>query len=253
MPRFFLPPERFSDDAIDAVVEVDGENARHISLSLRMKVGDRLTLSDGRGREYSATIIAMTAKTVSVKIDTVCESQNESPVKIKLYQGIAKGDKMDSVIQKAVELGVSEIIPVDCQRCIAKIGSDAADKKVARWQKIADEAAGQCGRGALPIVHKPMKYADAVLRAETDECSLICYEGEGTKPLRLILPPDPPATLSFFIGPEGGFDIAEVGFAQQHGILLAGLGRRILRTETASSFVLSVLTFVYEMPNMLKI
>lgn len=251
MPRFFLPPECIAGEA--STVEIDGENARHISLSLRMKVGDRITLCNGEGKEYQSTITAITAKTVSVQVESVCDSQNESPVRTRLYQGIAKGDKMDSVIQKAVELGVSEIVPVDCRRCVAKIDRDSADKKLKRWQKIADEAAGQCGRGLLPKVYAPMKFADAVMHAAQDECALICYEGEGTKPLGELLPLDPPATLSFFIGPEGGFDLSEVALAEQHGLLLAGLGRRILRTETASAFMLSALTFAYEMPRLTKI
>lgn len=251
MPRFFLPPERFSE-AIDGTLVIDGENARHISLSLRMKVGDRLTLSDGEGKEYGALITAITASTVGVQVESVCDSRNESPVKISLYQGIAKGDKMDGIIQKAVELGVNEIIPVDCRRSVAKIASDSVEKKLRRWQKIADEAAGQCGRGKLPKVRMPMKYTDALKAAAADELALICYEGEGTEPLSLLLPTDPPATLSFFIGPEGGFEPSEFEQAKALGLLPAGLGRRILRTETASSFVLAALTFAYEMPRMLK-
>lgn len=250
MPRFFLPPECFDGDV--RTVTIDGENARHISLSLRMKVGDLLTLCDGRGSEYRAVISAMTSTTVSAEINEVNTSTNESPVHITLYQGIAKGDKMDSIVQKAVELGVHEIVPVECKRCIAKIDSGAAAKKMARWQKIADEAAGQCGRGLLPKVYLPMKFADAVDRASADELSLICYEKAGTKPLSLLLPADPPKRLSFFIGPEGGFEEAEVGLAEGKGAFAAGLGNRILRTETASSFVLSALTFAYEMPILLK-
>lgn len=252
MPRFFLPPDQFPDNADHAIVDIDGENARHISLSLRMKVADRLTLCDGAGREFDAEIIAMTAQTVSVRIETVRSSLNESPVRITLYQGIAKGDKMDSIIQKAVELGMSEIVPVECQRSVAKIGSDSVEKKVKRWQKIADAAAGQSGRGLLPKVHPPMKFANAVERAASDECALLCYEGEGTQPLSLCLPPEAPATLSFFIGPEGGFEYTEVELAGRFGLVSVGLGRRILRTETASSFVLSALCLTYEMPNLLK-
>lgn len=251
MPRFFLSHECFAEGA--STVTIDGENARHISLSLRMKVGDPLTLCDGQGREYSATINAMTSTTVSAEIGAVTDSPNESPIHITLYQGIAKGDKMDSIVQKAVELGVHEIVPVDCKRSIAKIDAASAAKKVARWQKIADEAAGQCGRGLLPKVHMPLKFCDAVDRAAADELSLICYEKAGTKPLTLLLPADPPKTLSFFIGPEGGFEGSEVELAEGENVLAAGLGRRILRTETASSFVLSALTFAYEMPILLKI
>ncbi len=252
MPRFFLSPELLrSAAAQSAPVEIGGENARHISLSLRMKTGDRLLLCDGEGMEYDAAITAITSQAVTVQIDREYPSRSESPVASVLYQAIVKGDKMDTVIQKAVELGVSEIVPVETLRCVAKISPEAAEKKILRWQKIADEAAGQSGRGVLPKVHWPMNFSDAAKRAtqtvwDESRVALICYEGEENQTLKTLLPPAPPKQVSFFIGPEGGFEPTEIELAARLGILPAGLGRRILRTETASSFVLSSLCYVYE-------
>ena len=153
---------------------------------------------------------------------------------------------MDTIIQKAVELGVTCIVPVTTSRCIMKMG-DNADKKIARWQKIANEAAGQCGRGVLPAVGMPVSFKEAVKMAKSDALSLFCYEELGkTKPLPILLPDAPPATLSFFIGPEGGFSPEEAELAMGAGILPCGLGPRILRTETASGYLLAALSCRYE-------
>ena len=153
---------------------------------------------------------------------------------------------MDTIIQKAVELGVSKIVPVATARCIMKMG-DNGDKKIARWQKIANEAAGQCGRGVLPEVTAPVSFKEAVATAKSDELSLFCYEELGkTKSLSVLLPETPPKTISFFVGPEGGFDPREAQMAEEAGVQLCGLGPRILRTETASGYVLAAISFFYE-------
>ncbi len=243
MPRFFLSPQLLG--GADAVT-ITGEDARHISLSLRMRVGDVITLCDGRGTEYDGTLRALSPTAVEVALSAPKSSRTELPVAVTLYQGLAKGDKMETVIQKAVELGTSAIVPVTTARCIMKMG-DQPDKKIARWQKIATEAAGQCGRGVLPQIMPPMRFADAIRLAAADDLSLFCYEKLGeTKSLSAILPDSPPPTLSFFVGPEGGFDAAEADAAAALGIQLCGLGPRILRTETASGYVLAALSARYE-------
>ena len=246
MPRFFLPPAAFEGVSAGDIVTITGDDARHISLSLRMRVGDGVTLCDGEGVEYDGTLLSLTPTAVEVEISEPKTSTREMPVAVTLYQGLAKGDKMDTIIQKAVELGVTKIVPVATARCIMKMG-DNADKKIARWQKIANEAAGQCGRGNLPEVTSPVSFKEAVEAAKSDELSLFCYEELGkTKALSALLPKVPPNTLSFFVGPEGGFDPREAQMAEEAGILLCGLGSRILRTETASGYVLAAISFRYE-------
>jgi 16S rRNA (uracil1498-N3)-methyltransferase len=246
MPRFFLPPDAFAGRADGGSVTIVGDDARHISLALRMRVGDVVTLCDGKGMEYDGTLLSLTPTAVEVEISAPRTSTREMPVAVTLYQGLAKGDKMDTIIQKAVELGVSRIVPVTTARCIMKMG-DNADKKIARWQKIANEAAGQCGRGVLPLVTAPVSFREAVAQASADELSLFCYEELGkTKALSALLPETSPQTLSFFVGPEGGFDPREAEMAEEAGVKLCGLGPRILRTETASGYVLAALSVRYE-------
>lgn len=246
MPRFFLSPAAFEGASAGDTVTITGDDARHISLALRMRTGDAVTLCDGRGMEYDGTLISLAPTAVEIEISAPRKSTREMPVRVTLYQGLAKGDKMDTIIQKAVELGVSRIVPVTSARCIMKMG-DNADKKIARWQKIANEAAGQCGRGVLPQVTVPLSFREAVKAATADELSLFCYEElHLTKPLSALLPETPVQSLSFFVGPEGGFDPAEATLAIESGLQLCGLGPRILRTETASGYVLAALSVQYE-------
>lgn len=246
MPRFFLPPAAFAGTSAGDIVTVSGEDARHISLALRMRTGDAVTLCDGAGVEYDGTLVSLTPTAVEVEISAPRTSTREMPVRVTLYQGLAKGDKMDTIIQKAVELGVSRIVPVTTVRCIMKMG-DNQGKKIARWQKIANESAGQCGRGILPEVTAPVTFKEALVAARADELSLFCYEEFGkTKPLSTLLPATLPVSLSFFVGPEGGFDPREAEAAVEADVLLCGLGPRILRTETASGYVLAALSLQYE-------
>lgn len=244
MPRFFLPSDSFLNDP----VVITGADAHHISHSLRMRVGDPITLCDMRLCEYSCEIVAMTSESVSARVISKCRSKSEMPCRVVLYQGIAKGDKMDSIIQKAVELGVHTVVPVECDRCIAKINADSAKKKRERWQKIAAEAAGQCGRGIMPSVEYAVSFAEAVRQMKECELSFVCYEGQTSKTLRQLAPADKaPQSVAFLIGPEGGISLPEVELAAREGIALCGLGKRILRTETASGYVLSSLSFLYEL------
>lgn len=242
MPRFFLPASRFSEDPI----VIDGEDARHISLSLRMAVGDSLTLSDRQGMDYHCTIVGMDKKNVYARVEQASPCESEPPCNITLYQCLAKGDKMDTIIQKAVEYGATAIVPVESRCCVAKLPPDSLDRKLMRWQKIADEAAGQCGRGILPKVNRPMSYDEAVRMAAKSDLAFICYEGDETLPLPRILAGDCPKSLSFLVGPEGGISQEEVAVAKSAGLALCGLGKRILRTESASGFVLAAVSVRWE-------
>lgn len=243
MPRFFLPKTALEADF--AVIE--GEDARHISLSLRMATGDRLTLCDGQGNDYRGRIRSMDARSVTVEILGSCRCPAEMPAFVTLYQCISKGERMDYAVQKAVEAGVGAIVPVESRRCVAKIPPEGIEKKIARWQKIANEAAGQSGRGILPKVEPPIPFDPAIRRMASDPLALLCYEDPDTRPLGTLLPENPPERLSFLIGPEGGIDPNEAEAAKAAGIALCGLGKRILRTESAAPYFLACLAMKWEL------
>jgi 16S rRNA (uracil1498-N3)-methyltransferase len=162
---------------------------------------------------------------------------------------LPKGDKLDTIIQKAVECGASEIIPFQSERCIVKIKNDSEDRKNQRRQKISEEAAKQCGRSVIPEIKSAVGFADALKMASESELFLFCYEGDGTLQLGKILRgyQELPGTISIMIGSEGGFSIDEVEKAKNAGAVLTGLGNRILRTETASGFVLACLVCASEL------
>ena len=246
MPRFFVRSER----VVDNTVSIIGEDAHHIARSLRMAVGDSLTVCDMQGNEYSCTIKSFDEdKEVLADILSVKHSQNEPKIFIRLFQALPKGDKLDTIIQKAVECGASEIVPFQSERCIVKIKNDSEDRKNQRRQKISEEAAKQCGRSVIPEIKSAVGFAEAVKMASASELFLFCYEGDGTVPLGKILREykEPPATVSIMIGSEGGFAIDEVEKAKNSGAVLTGLGSRILRTETASGFVLACLVCASEL------
>jgi 16S rRNA (uracil1498-N3)-methyltransferase len=172
----------------------------------------------------------------------------ESPVKIRLYQSVPKGDKFEYIVQKAVELGVSEIVPVYSSRCIVKPDAKSEEKRIARLGRIAEEAAKQCGRGIIPRVLPHMRYADAVKNC--GENAFVCYEDEKAFSLKAYLQDFSEKggkTLAFFVGPEGGYAAEEIALAAEYGIASVKLGARILRSETASGFVLSSITYAFEL------
>ncbi|MCI8554387.1 MAG: 16S rRNA (uracil(1498)-N(3))-methyltransferase [Clostridiales bacterium] len=246
MPRFFLDLALLAtaapvqgEQATPARVPVTGADARHIRGALRMRCGDRLTLCDGAGNDYFCEITGFGEELVELRVlyrtPTVCEPT----VKITLYQGLPKADKMEWIIQKAVELGVSRIVPVETARCVARL-SGREEKKQARWQRIADEAAGQCGRGMLPPVHSPLDWRRALEDMTAAGLpSIVCYEGGG-EPLSALVTPQTRG-LSLFIGPEGGFEPEEVEALKERGARAATLGKRILRCETAPLAALAAL------------
>ncbi len=248
MARFFL--SRDTMDLEHGIILITGDDAHHIAYSLRMAVGDALTVCDMQKTEYLCEISEIRPKHVTLSIKETRQSDTELPISLHLYQSIPKGDKMDYIVQKAVELGVSEITPVQSARCIAKYDAKGAGNKCRRWQKIAEEAAKQCGRGCVPTVHAPISFALAC-DAVREIPSIFCYEGDGTQSLKAIMKTLTGEHLStcvaFFIGPEGGYDIKEVERAKAQGMYLAGLGKRILRCETASGFVLSAITYEIEL------
>ena len=231
MPRFFL------DETIGDTVTITGGDARHIALSLRMQTGDALTLCNGRGTDYACRITALSPESVTLAVEETTDSKSEPSVAVTLYQGLPKGDKLELIVQKAVELGVTRIVPVVTARSIAR-ESARDQKKTARLQKIANEAAGQSGRGILPTVEAPVSFAAAAARM-AGENTVVLYECGGA-PLREMVK-DAPQTLSLFVGPEGGIDEAEQQRLATLGAQSVTLGPRILRTETAGLCALAAL------------
>lgn len=225
MPRFFqsgLQPT-------DTHITIDGQDAKHIACSLRMTVGETLTVCNGAGWDFDCEITDITPDTVTLTVNAVTKNDSEPACEITLYQGYPKADKMEWIIQKSIELGVCRIVPVVTSRSIAK-PQDKADKKTARWQKIADSAAEQSGRGILPTVEPPISFAAAATRM-ANENTVVFFECGG-EPLRTLLA-DKPSALSVFIGPEGGIAPAELETLVKGGAKVASLGKRILRCETA--------------------
>lgn len=227
MPRFFKSMP--TPAAVGDVVLIDGQDAVHLQRSLRLHVGDEVLVCDGRSTEYDTVIVSFDESGAHLEVTAVRPSEAEPTLKLTLYQGLPKGDKLEWIIQKAVELGVTDIVPVEMSRSIAKIG-DKADKKVKRWQTIADEAASQSGRGILPTVHAPVRFLDILPRL-ADTPAVVCYEGGG-EPFPSLIAPDQTA-LSLIIGPEGGIAPEETEALFAVGVKAATLGPRILRCETA--------------------
>ena len=255
MPRFFVSPDAVDCVSVDAdgtphgTISVTGDDAAHITKVLRMKPGERVTVCDLAGHDYETAVIS-TGNTVTLDILGVKASENEPPYRAVVYQSLVRGDRFDTVLQKATELGASAIVPVLTSRCTVKLEIGSADcrKKLERWQRIVYEAAKQCGRGIIPTVLEPMKYRDAAVEAARADLPLFCYEGEGTLPLPQCMEAvGHPETVSIMIGPEGGYAEDEAAYAAEAGMVMTGLGKRILRTETAPAFVLACVAYQYEL------
>ena len=233
MARFFI-------EGIPAgTTVIDGEDGHHIARSLRMKPGEQLTLCNGNGLDFLCEITAVDGDNVTVSILEQTESRGEPTIAVTVYQGLPKSDKMDWIAQKSVEAGVTRLVPVMTERCVSRPDGKAAAKKQDRWQKIAEEAAKQCGRGKIPAVSPLTDFRSAVAEAAQQGPVIFFYEGGGISLRELVH--DDMTTLSIFIGPEGGFAESEVAFAKEHGAQIGSLGTRIFRTETAATAALAAI------------
>lgn len=246
MQRFFVEPHQIDEG--NQSIRVVGSDVNHMKNVLRMKAGEEVWISDGEEKEYHCEITCFEDEEAVLKILETLESEYELPNKIYLFQGLPKGDKMELIIQKAVELGVHEIIPVEMKRCVVKLDAKKADKKIARWQQISESAAKQSKRMLIPEVHSVMTYKEAMKYAAELDVALVPYElAKGMKETReLISAIQPGQSVGIFIGPEGGFEEAEIELALESGAKPITLGKRILRTETAGLTILSVLMFQLE-------
>lgn len=246
MHQFFVRPEQVAESP----VQMTGGEYNHIRNVLRLRIGDRVVIQDGTGKEYLSVISEFDENKQAVLLDIIDirAGAGELPAGITLFQGYPKGDKMETIVQKAVELGASEIVPVMMKRSVVKLDSKRAQKKVERLQAIADSAAKQSKRGRIPQVTEVMAWQEAVAHAAELDYLLLPYEqAEGMEAARQVLKrAKGKERIGVFIGPEGGFDASEVEQLCGIGAQVMTLGHRILRTETAGMTVLSLLMFLLD-------
>lgn len=243
MPKFFTEKENING----SVLVINNDDAVHIKKVLRLSEGDTIQVCDGAGTDYTAVIDQIGKDGIVCSIKDTKISDTEPRIDVTLYQGLPKAAKMDYIIQKNTELGINRIVPAKLSRCVVKLEDNKAEeKKTARWRKIANEAAKQCGRGIVPTVSEPMSADEIIESVKDDDLVFVPYECEETIRLRDIAEKNPDAKkISFIIGPEGGFDPSEIEKFKSAGINTVTLGKRILRTETAGEAVLSMLMYGY--------
>ena len=247
MYQFFVEPGQIDVTAKSVIIR--GNDVNHIKNVLRMRPGEEVAVSNGiDGKEYRCGILALEEDCVRLELRFIKEDGVELPAKIYLFQGLPKADKMELIIQKAVELGAFQVIPVAMKRCVVKLDEKKADAKIKRWQGIAEAAAKQSKRGVIPTVAPVMSYAQAVKMASEMDLKLVPYElAEGMEQTKwLIESARSGQQIAIFIGPEGGFDPEEIRIATEAGIQPITLGKRILRTETAGFTTIAWLMYQLE-------
>lgn len=236
MTRFFVDPKQLGSD----IIALSGENAQHAKV-LRLKAGEEVLLCDGQGRECLCRV--KDERNMEFEVVDRRESTTEAAVKVCIYMALPKADKLEHVIQKATELGAYEIVTFPSARCVSKPDEKSLAKKLERWQKIAQSAAEQSGRGRIPQVIVLSSYQAAIARAAQADLGLLFYENEHALTLQASLNNKPYKTVSLLTGPEGGLEEGEVEQARDAGMQICTLGKRILRCETAPLCALSAVMF----------
>jgi 16S rRNA (uracil1498-N3)-methyltransferase len=245
MHRFYVEKQQIADN----IVAITGPDVNHIRNVLRMKSGDEIIICNGQGKDCYCIINKVSENEVIAEIQSVKDTGTELKARITLFQGLPKQDKMELIIQKAVELGVYEIVPVMTRRVIVKLDDKKKEeKKLERWQAIAEGAAKQSGRGIIPTIKPVQTYAQAMEYAKALDCNVLPYENaKGIQYTREIINSlSECRSIGVFIGPEGGFEETEVEYAADRGVHPVTLGKRILRTETAGIAVLSMMVLALE-------
>ena len=245
MYQFFVEPSQIQGTK----VVITGSDVNHIKNVLRMQPGEEIAVSNGEdGKEYRCGLEELREDEIICTLRFVKEDGVELPSKIYLFQGLPKADKMELIVQKAVELGVYEIIPVATKRAVVKLDEKKAKSKIARWQTISEAAAKQSKRRIVPEIHSVMSFKEAVNYAKEMQVKLIPYElAEGMGKTREVISNlKQGENIAIFIGPEGGFEESEIQIALDNGIEPITLGKRILRTETAGFTVLSWIMYQLE-------
>ncbi len=247
MHRFMVAPEQIQDKRIT----LTGEDHKHLSQVLRLGPGDIIGVFDGSGMEYEARLIKVDKAEALAEILSSRLSDTEPRLRVTLLQGIPKGEKMDWIVQKAVELGVYQVIPVITQHTVVKLDQKERQKKAERWNRIAREAAKQCKRAFVPQVLTPVSLDEMLKLRDNYDAAVLLYENEQKKCLKELMicyTINKIGDIALFVGPEGGFSSLEVDKCFQNGFAVAGLGKRILRSETAAISGLSII--MYEMGEM---
>lgn len=238
MRRFFI------DAPLSEHMVIANADARHIASVLRLSAGATVLVSDQDGKSGKAEIMAANPEAIELRLLELLEDTTEPPINIWLVQGLAKGEKMDFIIQKAVELGVHGIIPVATAHSVVRYDAAKQADKVARWQKIAREAAKQCGRSYIPQVCSVTSLAQVLDNNEFSAANkIMLYEGQAVQGIKQALTDSNSQNYVLFIGPEGGFSSAEVDLCQEHGIRTVTMGPRIMRTETAALAAISAVMY----------
>ena len=241
MAKFFISNNLIKDNKIF----LDGENANHIINSLRCKIGEEIEISSGDGYDYICKIEEINKNSVIAKIIDCFGNESEPKTKITLYQGLPKSEKMELIIQKCVELGIDEIVPVNTDRTIVKlVGKE--DKKIVRSNKISEAAAKQSRRGKIPAILPILNFSDAIKQANKNSLNIIPYEKEKSNTIKSIIKQFNGNSIGIFIGPEGGFSEKEIALAVENNITPITLGKRILRTETAGFITTAILLYELE-------
>ena len=244
MSHFFVTSAQIAGDTLTIL----GDDVNHMKNVLRMRSGEAFTAADENGMFYRCEIDELDKVQVTAKILWKEEGSSELSSKIYLFQGLPKSDKMELIIQKAVELGAYEIVPVSTKRAIVKLDAKKEASKLKRWQAIAEGAAKQSGRMLVPQIHELMTFSEALQMAKTLDSNVIPYEcAKGMNGTREIFGSIKPGmSVGIFIGPEGGYDESEIEMARELGMQPVSLGKRILRTETAGLTTLSILMYLLE-------
>jgi 16S rRNA (uracil1498-N3)-methyltransferase len=239
MARFYVPQPRIEK----GLLKVEGEEVKHIRKVLRLKEGDEITVFDGLGKEFEGTIVEERLSSVVIRVKSVSSSKTDSLLEVTLAQSLLKGEKMDYLIQKATELGVKEIIPFLSSRSVPLLEKSKNQKRHHRWERIAIEASKQCGRGVIPRIEFLQDYSEMLPKASPNALRLILWEREGIRLKEILERSKEKKRIFFVIGPEGGLSQGEVDEAEGAGFIAVTLGRRILRAETASLCLLSILQY----------
>ena len=245
MPKFFVDNEQVDNGKVVII----GNDVNHIKNVLRMKIGDTFNVCDNNSNNYIVKINKFEKEEILCDILQECSNTAESNVKVHIYQGLPKADKMELIIQKSVELGVEKITPVEMKRCVVKLDGKDKVKKIARWQKIAEVAAKQSGRDIIPEICNVKNIKEITNEFKEYDLIILCYENEKNVFLKDVLKTVKEKDLlkiAAIIGPEGGIDLSEVEVMKNSGAKVVSLGSRILRTETVGLSLLSIIMYEFE-------
>ena len=241
MDRFFVKKQNINLDTNSCIIE--GEDVKHISKVLRCKIGEELEICDNDNNEYICEITEIDKSTVTLNILEKVDVKRESDLKIKVYQGLPKGPKMEMILQKLTEVGVDEIILVQTKRSVVKVDDKKEDKKIERWERIIYEAAKQSKRGKIPKLRGVLSFKEALCDMQNNDFNIAPYENERTKSIKQAIKSLDINNIGIFVGPEGGFDESEIEAIENINGQSVSLGPRILRTETASVVASSIVLY----------